>query len=112
MTKNDDMDNASDHRARLVVVEHRLEELSKSVGDLANTINRYVTEQSKQPRALPFKEIVMTVGACLTIMIGGLTLLDSRIDKAVELSDAKRRHEAVLTQYKVEQMQRAIPTTK
>jgi hypothetical protein len=108
----DDVDNTSDHRARLVVVEHTLEELKQTVSGLAKTINHHFTELSKQPRALPFKEIVATAGACLAIMVGGLSLLDSRIDKAVELALARQKQELILQQYRVDRLERVVPNTK
>lgn len=72
------MDNTSDHRARLVVVERGLEELKGTVNDLAKNINRWISDQANAPRPIPFKEIVVTAGATLAMFYGILQFLDSR----------------------------------
>lgn len=86
-----------DHRARLIVVEDGLARLERSVNTLADTLQRYVQEQAKAPRSIPFKEIISTAAATLAFVVGILAFLDSRAAT-----------EAKLATYRIERIERDV----
>ena len=90
-----DVDNAPDHRARLVVVERAVTDLKESVGELSRTLNKWMQELSRAPRPIPFKEIVVTAAATLAVFASIISFLDSRAESATRL-----------LQYRIEQLER------
>ena len=81
----DDMDNTSEHRARLTVVENQVAEVRETVRDLSSTINKWIKEQSQVPRPIPFKEIITTAAATLAVFAGVMQFLDSRNERSLEV---------------------------
>lgn len=73
-----------DAEARLYVVEEQLGRLERSVTSLSDSISRYITEQAGAPRAIPFKEIIVTAGATFALFVAGLQFMDQRNDMATK----------------------------
>lgn len=80
--------------ARVTLIEENLLRIEKNVAEVVNLIR----EQEREPRAVPFKEIVLTVGATLTVFYGVLRFIDERYDAAVRpVRDVVTRHEAEMS---------------
>ena len=69
-------------RARLIVVEEGLVRVERSVDSLTKSISAYMAEQIRAPRAIPFKEIVVTAGASFAFFLAVLGFMDSRNEMA------------------------------
>lgn len=106
-----DVDSTADHRARLVVVERGLDELKSTVGDLAKSINRYINEQNKAPRPIPFKEIVVTAVSTLALFSGILTFLDNRTADKIEIAHKRDAGAKAVIEYRLDQIEKkAFPS--
>lgn len=96
--------DVSTERARLILVEEGLSRLERSVESLASSIGKYITEQASAPRAIPFKEIIITAGATFALFVAGLNFMDQRNDMATK--DMR-----VLLQSHAKQLERLAPIT-
>lgn len=103
-----DVDSTSDHRARLVVVEHRLEEVTSAIRDLSHSFNKWVKDQASAPRPIPFKEIIVTAVASATFVTTALSFMDSRINTAIEIAKAKDIAQNAVNQYRLDEMYRKL----
>lgn len=94
----------STERARLILVEEGLSRLERSVESLASSIGKYITEQASAPRAIPFKEIIITAGATFALFVAGLNFMDQRNSMATQDMRA-------LLQSHSKQLERLAPIT-
>lgn len=101
-------DSTDDHRARLVIVEHRLEQMSHQVSELSHNINKWMKELSSAPRPIPFKEIVATALSTLLLFGGILAFLDARAATAIELVRLKDAEVRRLVEYRLEQVEKRV----
>ena len=97
-----------DHRARLVIVEHRLEQMSGQVSELSHNINKWMKEVSSAPRPIPFKEIVATALSTLLLFGSILAFLDARSATAIELVRLKDAEVRRLVEYRLDQVERRV----
>jgi len=75
--------------ARVIVLENVVDRVEKSVTDLARVVQKSVEAQASAPRQIPFKEIIITAAATLSLFGGILTFLDSRSAKDFDLMKEK-----------------------
>ena len=66
--------------ARMTVVESTVERLERTVNSMASSMQRYIEEQARSPRPIPFKEIMLTAAATLTVFYGIVQFFEQRIE--------------------------------
>lgn len=71
--------------ARVDVLEHSVSEIKSVLNDFAKEVREYMRHQQSQPRAIPFKEILTTAVATLSLIGGILMFFDNRTDRALEI---------------------------
>lgn len=81
--------------ARMTVVESAVERLERTVNTLASSMQRYVEEQVRAPRPIPFKEIMITAAATISVFYGIVQFFEQRMDSNTKI-----------LQYRIEQIER------
>jgi len=74
------MAETMDISARMTLVESAVGRLETSVGQIANSMRDYIEKQAQQPRVLPLKEIMLTIGATLTVLSFAIKFIDDRTE--------------------------------
>lgn len=106
-----DVDNTAEHRARLTVVEHRLEEVSNVVKELAHSFNKWVQNQGSAPRPVPFKEIIATALSSILLFAAVVAFFDARVATAIEIARSKDIGANAVLQYRLDEMHRKVNPT-
>lgn len=86
-----------DTPARLSVLESGFERIERQIGSLSAVVERYVTEQAKQPKAHSFRDIAATVAVTIAVFSAMLS----------GLSNFNTLHGAV-DKYRLEQLEKKI----
>lgn len=66
-----------DTPARLSVLESGFERIERQIGSLSAVVEKYITEQAKQPRAHSFRDIAATVAVTITVFAASLSGLSN-----------------------------------
>lgn len=65
--------------ARVEVLEQGVQHIAASVDSLSKSFARFVDKQNDRPVPIPFKEIIVTAGACFGLLLGISNWVDARI---------------------------------
>lgn len=102
------MESNEDHRARLVIVEHQMEQVSRQVDELSHSINKWMKDQAAAPRPIPFKEIIATALSTLLLFGGVLAFLDSRAATAIEIARLRDGRDTIVQTYRLDQIEKRV----
>lgn len=69
-------------QARLLVVENEVGQIKSLIKDLSTTVREAIHEQHKAPRAIPFKEIIVSASASFALCVGLLNFMASQNELA------------------------------